>query len=75
MLLGRTMKEQTSGPKGPVDFAGIIVRAEKAAEKRRIADERAENHPSGAKAQPLFCCVYGTAEAVPFQSNEFFRSL
>jgi hypothetical protein len=34
-----------------------------------------KKYTSGAKAQPLFCCVYGTAEAVPFQSIAFLRSL
>jgi hypothetical protein len=27
-----------------------------------------EKHPSGAKAQPLFCCICGATEVVPFQN-------
>jgi hypothetical protein len=45
------------------------------AEKVGRADETPEEHPSGAEARPLFCCICGTAEAVPLQSKEFFGSL
>jgi hypothetical protein len=37
-----------------------------AAEKASIAWFLCQGDPPGAKAQRLFCCVYGTTEVVPF---------
>jgi hypothetical protein len=34
-----------------------------------------QERPSVAKAMALFCRTYGTIEVVPFQGQEFFRSL
>jgi hypothetical protein len=36
---------------------------------------RPKERPSAAKADVDFIAVSGTAKAVPFQSNEFFRGL
>jgi hypothetical protein len=39
-----------------------------------IGAELAKSIPQRLKPG-AFCCTYGTTEVVPFQSDEFFRSL
>jgi hypothetical protein len=43
--------------------------AEQVAEKGPISGEIRRMHTSGAKAQALFCGVYGTTEVVPFRTS------
>jgi len=42
--------------------------AKEAAEKGQFVGRIGEKHTPGAEARPLFCCVCGTTEVVPFQS-------
>jgi hypothetical protein len=46
-----------------------VRRHEQLVEKVLNMNEEPEEHPSGAKCLGRFDCVYGTAEAVPFQNN------
>jgi hypothetical protein len=47
--------------------SGAEEAAEKVAERKKTIPQRLKPHS--------ICGIYGTAEAVPFQSHEFFRSL
>jgi hypothetical protein len=39
--------------------------AKQAAGKGLFSEKLPEKHTAGAKAQHLFCCIYGTTEVVP----------
>jgi hypothetical protein len=47
-------------------FASQLKRLRK---NSRIRVNQKEKHPPGAKAQRLICCICGTTQVVPFQSN------
>ena len=58
----------------PLELNRLLSPSVDSAGKGEYPNESGEEHPSGAEDQPLFCCICGTTEVVPFQNLSGQRS-